>query len=308
MIHVRNLTRKYGDFVAVDSLSFEVPKGQIVGLLGHNGAGKTTTLRMLTGYLEPDEGLISIGNLTIGPDTHKIQNNLGYLAEQSPLYPEMSVQQYLQYVAKLRGIPLEKQASAIRQAIQATDLASKVSSYIHTLSKGYRQRVGVAQAIIHKPELLVLDEPTSGLDPSQILAMRDLIKNLAKSSTVILSTHIMQEVEAVCDRVVIMLNGRVALDSTLANLHKNNSINLSVDQSPDKIEPLVKKIKGVRSIDHVSTTGDVHSYKIVTKKNETMILTPIIAQKICEKGWKLYNINGEQRTLEGVFKEVNKAG
>ena len=191
---------------------------------------------MITGYLEPDDGEVTIGNLSIGKDTLEIQNKLGYLSEQSPLYPEMSVWQYLQYVAKLRGIPAEQQPQAVQQAIKDTDIAKKASSYIHTLSKGYRQRVGVAQAIIHKPEILILDEPTSGLDPSQIIAMRDLIKELSKSSTVILSTHIMQEVEAICDRVVIILNGRLALDETLVNLQTQNSIHLSVNQNLEEVQ------------------------------------------------------------------------
>ena len=176
VIEVQNLSRNYGSFTAVNGISFRIPKGQIIGLLGHNGAGKTTTLKVLTGYLEATSGTVKVAGMDVKTHRLEIQDKIGYLPENSPLYPEMTVLEYLQYVVRMRGLADGQQAGAIRDAIRATNLGSKASEKIETLSKGYRQRVGVAQAIIHKPEILILDEPTNGLDPTQILAMRQLIR------------------------------------------------------------------------------------------------------------------------------------
>ena len=307
MIEVTNLTRKYGSFTAVDSVSFSIPKGQIVGLLGHNGAGKTTTLRMLTGYLEPTSGTVSICGYDVNKNMDEIQEKLGYLSEQSSLYPEMPVWQYLQYVAQLRGIAQSEQEEAIRAAIIATDLGSKSGEFISTLSKGYRQRVGVAQAIIHKPEILVLDEPTNGLDPTQIQLMRTLIKNLAKTSTVILSTHIMQEVEAICDRVLIILNGKVAIDSSLSDLQHNNNITLSVKQELEQVKEALNEISAVKNIspNKLNNSG-IHTYSIEVEAVPSD-LAPTIARKIFDKGWDLYSIDSEFTDLETVFKELNSS-
>jgi ABC-2 type transport system ATP-binding protein len=304
VISVKDLSRKYGALVAVNSVSFEIPRGQIVGLLGHNGAGKTTTLKMLTGYLEPTAGTITIDGLNIADELRAVQSKIGYLSEQSPLYPEMPVWHYLEYVAELRGIPEHERESAIRAAILATDLQDKVGEVISTLSKGYRQRVGVAQAIIHKPEILILDEPTNGLDPSQILAMRNLIKSLSKTSTVIISTHIMQEVEAICDRVIIILKGQIAVDETIENLHKNKKIILGVTQNLAEVQSLTSQIKGISSVTLESQEGAVHRYSIEVETNASA-MAPSIARSVLAKGWDLYQINSEFKNLESVFKEVN---
>ncbi len=307
MISVQNLTRKYGDFTAVRSVSFEIPRGQIVGLLGHNGAGKTTTLKMITGYLEPTEGRVLIGGIDIQQDRLRVQEKIGYLSEQSSLYPEMSVWQYLDYVAQLRGIPEDRRMQAVRDAVVATDLQPKVGAPIHTLSKGYRQRVGVAQAIVHKPEILVLDEPTNGLDPTQILAMRNLIKDLSKSTTVIISTHIMQEVEAICDRVLIVLNGKLALDASMAELQKGSMLHLSVNR---KFADVSSMIKGISDVSHVEESGvaqgDVHHYLLQTENAAMEKVASVVAKRVVEQGWDLYRIHHEHRDLETVFKEVNR--
>lgn len=305
MITVQNLTRKYGDFTAVRSISFEIPRGQIVGLLGHNGAGKTTTLKMLTGYLEPTEGRVLIAGLDIQEERLRVQEKIGYLSEQSSLYPEMSVWQYLEYVADLRGIPEEKRTQAVRDAVIATDLQPKISAPIHTLSKGYRQRVGVAQAIVHKPEILVLDEPTNGLDPTQIQSMRKLIKDLSRSTTVIISTHIMQEVEAICDRVLIILNGKLALDATLEELQKGNTLHLSVNQGIAAVTGLLKGISDITNIEAVDSHGEVHHYLLQTS-NDREKSAALVAKKVAEQGWDLYRLHHEHRNLETVFKEVNR--
>lgn len=307
MIVVKNLTRKYGDFTAVNSISFEIPKGEIIGLLGHNGAGKTTTLKMLTGYLEPTAGSVVIDDLDICDHRLEVQRKIGYLSESSPLYPEMTVYQYLDYVAQLRDIPDSRRPEAIKDAIRATDLAAKAAETIDTLSKGYKQRVGVAQAIIHKPEILLLDEPTNGLDPTQIFAMRSLIKELAVDSTVIISTHIMQEVEAICDRVLIVLNGKLAVDSKLEDLQRANNITLTLKQELNEVRSLISSVSGVTEVEAFDQADGLNHFRIKTA-DENQEITPHIARKVFEKGWDLYHIHREHRNLESVFKEVNRSG
>lgn len=306
MIEVKDLVRRYGNFVAVKGISFQIPKGQIIGLLGHNGAGKTTTIKVMTGYLEPTEGEIFIDGLNIRENSLKIQEKIGYLPENSPLYPEMSVIEYLSYVAGMRGIPEEEQPAAIAKAIQSTDLKAKAGEKISTLSKGYRQRVGVAQAIIHDPEILILDEPTNGLDPTQILAMRNLIKRLSKTTTVILSTHIMQEVEAICDRVLIVLDGRLIVDSNLDELRAEGQISLALDKNPEEARSVLGAISGVESVssEHQSA-GNLWKYQL-KPKTENEEVAAEIARTVVEKGWNLYALSRDKRNLETVFREVSK--
>ncbi len=304
MIKVKNLTRKFGTFTAVNSISFEIPRGQIVGLLGHNGAGKTTTLKMITGFLEGTSGEIKIDGMDINEQRLQIQSRIGYLPENSPLYPEMTVIEYLQYVARLRGIDESQIPEALQAAILATDLKDKASQLIATLSKGYKQRVGVAQAILHKPDILILDEPTNGLDPTQILGMRQLIKNLSKSSTIIISTHIMQEVEAICDRVLIVLNGRLAEDTLMSDLKKGNAINLQVKETPEHVEPTLRAVTGVKSVTSSLRNDGIYAYSVSLQDDKSNI-TPYLAKAILAKGWDLYSLSQEQRDLETVFREVN---
>lgn len=218
MIKIKHLGRAYGDFVAVDDISFSIAKGEIVGLLGHNGAGNTTVMKMLSGYLEPSAGHIEIDGLDIARERAAVQERIGYLPGSLPLYPEMSVADYLDYATRLKGLEEGEIHGEIRRVVQATDLTAKLLAPIATLSRGYKQRVGVAQAILGKPKLLILDEPTNGLDPTQTQQMRKLIRTIARDATVILSTHIMQEVDALCDRVLIMRSGELALDENPASL------------------------------------------------------------------------------------------
>ncbi len=307
MIAVRNLTRNYGSFTAVNSVSFEIPKGQIVGLLGHNGAGKTTTLKMLTGFLEPSSGQVHIDGIDMTSDPLTIQKKIGYLSEQSPLYPEMTVWQYLYYVAEMRGIPASDIPNAVRDAILDTDLVPKAQELITTLSRGYQQRVGVAQAIIHRPEILVLDEPTNGLDPTQIQAMRQLILNLAKKATVILSTHILQEVTAICDRVIIIMHGRKVVDDTLAALQKDNSIQIELREGQDEVRALLSKVSGVQDIDSAKLHNGLHSYSVKID-GDVASIAPAIAKKIVTQGWDLYSLHAESRNLEAVFNDLNRGG
>ena len=204
MISVSNLSRSYGSTLAVDNVSFEITNGEVVGLLGHNGAGKTTIMKMITGFIEPSSGSVEVDGLVLRGEHCWYSKKIGYLPENCPVWPEMRVTDYLIYQAKLHLVEEAMIGSLVSEAIEKTRLTEKATARIDTLSRGYRQRVGVAQALLHKPDILILDEPTNGLDPNQILQMRELIKELAKSSTVIVSTHVLQEVQAICERVLIM--------------------------------------------------------------------------------------------------------
>ena len=239
MIEVQHLTRRYGDLVAVDDVSFRIDHGEVVGLLGHNGAGKTTIMKMLTGFLEPTSGMIRLADLEIGTDTRAIQARLGYLPENCPVWPEMTVIDYLDYQANLHGLPEGQRRAAIAKAIRRTALKEKATATIQTLSRGYRQRVGVAQAILHEPDIVILDEPTNGLDPTQIRQMRDLIRELAQTATVMISTHILQEVQAICDRVIIIRNGHKALDASMAGSSSCGSLS---GVSAPSFQPIVNPL------------------------------------------------------------------
>jgi len=218
VLEATNLSRNYGDFMAVDDVSFAIESGEIVGLLGHNGAGKTTIMKMLTGYIEPSAGQVRVGGRLVETDMQAVQAELGYLPENLPVYPEMSIIDYLDYTATMRGVSAVERPRAVARAIAATELGARAGSPIATLSRGFRQRVGVAQAIVHDPKYVILDEPTNGLDPAQTQQMRKLIQTLAERATVILSTHIMQEVSAVCSRAIILRGGKLVFDEQMSSL------------------------------------------------------------------------------------------
>jgi ABC-2 type transport system ATP-binding protein len=221
MISVRNLTRFYDTFPAVDDVTFEVGKGQIWGLLGPNGAGKTTLMKILTGFHFPSAGEAQIGGMDVVHDTTGVQSIVGYLPEMAPLYKEMSVLEYLGFIADVRGITQEERGGRIETTAKECGIADVLGKSISTLSKGYRQRVGLAQAILHDPDILILDEPTTGLDPNQILEFRELIKRIGSSKTVILSTHILQEVEAICDHLMIMNQGKILASGAVGEVTRS---------------------------------------------------------------------------------------
>ena len=258
MISVSNLSRSYGSTLAVDNVSFEITNGEVVGLLGHNGAGKTTIMKMITGFIEPSAGSVEVDGLVLGENTVGIQKKIGYLPENCPVWPEMRVTDYLIYQAKLHLVEEAMIGSLVSEAIEKTRLTEKATARIDTLSRGYRQRVGVAQALLHKPDILILDEPTNGLDPNQILQMRELIKELAKSSTVIVSTHVLQEVQAICERVLIMRGGQLVLDSKIKDLQSENKIIFNFQPSESDVikmlseSPLVKKVEEVQNSETTS--------------------------------------------------------
>ena len=315
MLQVNQLTRCYGSFKAVDNVSFSIDKGEIVGLLGHNGAGKTTIMKMVSGFLEPNQGDVIVDGIALADEPKKVQLGLGYLPENLPVYPEMSVADYLDYAADLKGLQGADKQNEIKRAINETDISAKLLASISTLSRGYKQRVGVAQAILGRPKLLILDEPTNGLDPEQTQHMRQLIRDIAKNATVILSTHIMQEVDALCSRVLMLKSGQLAVDSTLNELRQSQHLILSTSMSTDQVKSLtaIKDIGSISSIvDSKQTgidskeTGDFQ-YRIQLQQNTPIKeLSAQLAKAVIESGHSLYQLQAEQRDLETLFREVNE--
>lgn len=309
MITVENVTRKYGDFKAVDDISFNISSGEIVGLLGHNGAGKTTILKMLTGYLEPTAGTITINGKGIAADRRQVQKDIGYLPENCPVYPEMTVVDYLDYSASLHGVDAGSRDRLVSQAIRNTALGEKGHQLISTLSRGYRQRTGVAQAILHAPKLLILDEPTNGLDPTQIQQMRELIKELAKHSTVIISTHILQEVQAVCDRVIIIKNGRKVLDSRIDALQQDSRLIVAVESSGGSVPEKLLEVENITKVEACSPASPSAARSTfalsVSAQDDREKSAAAVARKIMDEGWALYSLGYEARDLESVFAQIS---
>lgn len=301
MIKVESLSRNYGDFKAVKEVSFEINKGEVVGLLGHNGAGKTTIMKMLTGYLEPTSGSIQVDHLNIENDTRAIQARIGYLPENCPVWPEMTVIDYLEYQAHLHNVEEGAIAQAVAQAIRRTSLKEKATATIQTLSRGYQQRVGVAQAILHNPDIIILDEPTNGLDPTQIFQMRELIRELAKTATVIISTHILQEVQAVCERVLIMRNGELVVDSRIEDLQSGQHLQITINN--ENAADYLNRVEGVAKVHKVQSSYSRTTYRLDCGEE----VAPEIVSAVNNAGDRLYRIQPEIRNLETVFAEVNAA-
>ena len=299
MIQVEHLSRCYDDLTAVDDVSFHIGHGEVVGLLGHNGAGKTTIMKMLTGFLEPTSGTIRVDDLDIDRNIRAIQGRIGYLPENCPLYPEMTVMDYLDYQANLHGLADDRRPGAIARAIRRTALQEKATQPIQTLSRGYRQRVGVAQAILHEPAIVILDEPTNGLDPTQILHMRELIRELATTATVIVSTHILQEVQAVCDRVLILRAGKLAVDSRLDDLRQGRRLLVSVD---DEATESLARVEGVAGVEPRGKANGRWTYALDADDE----VAPRVVAALAAAGRRLYILQPEHRDLETVFAEVNE--
>jgi len=312
MLEVTQLTRNYGALKAIEDVSFKIGKGEIVGLLGHNGAGKTTIMKIISGYLEPNQGTVCVDDINLADHPKMVQMGLGYLPENLPIYSDMTVAEYLDYAADLKGLEGEQKLKEIKKAIIDTDIAQKLLSPIATLSRGFKQRVGVAQAILGQPKLLILDEPTNGLDPDQTQHMRELIREIAKNATVILSTHIMQEVDALCTRVLILRAGKLAVDEKLENLRGSDKIHLQTSMPEQEVSMLMDldEIKSVRLLDKENYQQDkliVYSYQITLNltTNQRKICAHLASIIISEK-YQLYTLHAIQRDLETLFKEVNE--
>jgi ABC-2 type transport system ATP-binding protein len=312
MITLNNLTKKYGEQIVVNDVSFEVKAGEILGFLGPNGAGKTTTMRMLTCYLPPTSGTATVDGLDIHEDSMKIRNKIGYLPEDNPLYLDMNVVDYLKFAAKLHGVPQHKMKERLERVIETCGLRREFHKDIGELSKGYRQRVGLAQAMIHDPKYLILDEPTTGLDPNQIIEIRHLIKELGKEKTVILSTHIMQEVQASCDRVLIINRGNIVADGTPEELQSTfkgkETFHLEL-KLPDhqKFEDILwSKFPQLTSVDSVMLSDDENIWHINLETEKDIDLREDIFKLAVEKGWIILEMHREHVSLEHVFIELTQ--
>lgn len=312
MIHATHISRRYGNFTAVDDVSFTINSGEIVGLLGHNGAGKTTIMKMLTGFLEPSTGEIVIDGKSLEDNANSIQQLIGYLPENLPVYPEMTVMDHLFYCARMRNIPTAEIDTRVTDAIAKTQLEEKALQPIATLSRGYKQRVGVAQALIHNPKILILDEPTNGLDPHQTQQMRHLIRSLAKQATVIVSTHIMQEVDALCDRVLILDGGQLAVDQTMEELRRCEHIALETSASLETVNAFLaefyveEKSQASAPATALTTDNGVTGYQLpVTDKLDPRALCAWMTGKLVDAGEKVFDIHPILRDLETVFRNIH---
>jgi len=310
MIHVENLTKYYNDFCAVDQISFNIKKGEILGLLGPNGAGKTTTLRMLTGYFMPTSGTIRVKDYLLDEHLIEIKKLMGYLPESAPLYHSMLVFDYLDYVARIRGMDKNERISRIRQLVDLCGLGEIMHRGIHELSKGLNQRVGLAHAMMTDPEILILDEPTSGLDPNQIVEIRKIIKKIGEEKTVILSTHILSEVEATCDRVVIINKGRIVADDAMENLKQSagqkyfihiDLLNADFQDVHDRFS----KIDGIETVERIPEAKN-GSLGIRLACESPVDLRETIYQAIKQTSWVIIGFHQETKTLETVFRELTK--
>lgn len=305
MIEVSNLSKAYGSIQALNEISFHVAPGEVVGLLGPNGAGKSTTIKILTGYLQPDSGSVQVDNLNVLTHPRQVQARIGYLSENPPLYPDMSVQSYLLLMADLREIPRDEQIARLSEAVYATGLTEHLVRPIGELSKGFRQRVGLAQAILHQPKLLILDEPTVGLDPTQIVEIRNLIRRLARRSTILFSSHILSEVEAVCDRVVIMMNGQIRADARLEELANTSDAVLVLQRDTANVEQALRALDKVEAVEKSDSPGSRPTYRIRGAGDAD--LCPAIFELARAEAWPVRELRPDVRTLENVFNEIAMA-
>ncbi|MAG83932.1 MFS transporter [Candidatus Poribacteria bacterium] len=309
MIEVKNLTKNYGSFAALKGISFHIEKGEVIGFLGPNGAGKTTTMRILTCFMPPTGGRAIVAGYDVFSDSLAVRKRVGYLPENVPLYHEMTTYGYLKYVAKIKGTPQKELTNRIDYVMNACGLLDRQHQIIGQLSKGYRQRVGLAQSLIHNPDVIILDEPTSGLDPRQVIEIRELVKELGKDRTIILSTHILAEVSLTCERVIIINEGEIAGDILLSNggvssikrasgtqasLNNSNTLDLEIHGNPQEIESTLAEIPGVDVIDIRDSIYRV-SYPI------DVDLRSNISSTIISKGWKLLEMRSIEMTIEEVF-------
>lgn len=309
MIEIKNLVKKFGSQKVLDHISFSVKKGEILGFLGPNGAGKTTTMKIITSFWSPTSGEVVIDGININDDSLAIRKKIGYLPETVPLYEEMRVFEYLKFIAEIRQIPADKIKERIKEVIESCGLKAVIRKPIEELSKGYRQRVGLAQAIMHAPEILILDEPTTGLDPNQIAEIRELIRNIGKEKTIIFSTHILSEVSAICDRVIIINNGKIAGEGSpaeLASRAKSQDIIYVKVKGPR--EAVLEKIKSLPNVSKVAEkdreSDDIYGYDIEPAGGADLRET--LARTMMEAGWSILEFSKKSVSLEDVFRELTK--
>jgi ABC-2 type transport system ATP-binding protein len=308
MIQVEGLTKRYARNVAVDHVSFSVEKGQIVGFLGPNGAGKTTTMRMLTCYMPPSEGTAKIAGFDVIEKPLEVKKRIGYLPENPPVYPDMEVGEYLQFVARLKGIAEKEVLARSEDAARRCSVKDVWSKLIGKLSKGYRQRVGLAQAILHNPDVLILDEPTSGFDPKQILETRDLIRSLGGDHTIVLSTHILQEVKAMCESLIIINKGKIATSGRLDELTRSNGAILEVS-APEgaTVGEITAAVSALSGVEKANAVDDGGLWRVEVTTLPGAELRPQLAQAILAQGWNLYRLDSASVSLDEMFLRLTSA-
>ena len=305
MIDVQHLTKQYGPVTAVSDVSFKVEKGEILGFLGPNGAGKTTTMRILTGYMPPTDGKAFVAGYDVQEQPIEAKRRTGYLPETPPLYPDMTVRDYLAFCARIKGVPKSEQKTRVATTMERTRIADVANRHCAKLSKGYRQRVGLAQALLHNPDVLILDEPTAGLDPKQIIETRNLIRGLAGDHTIVLSTHILPEVSQTCNRVVIINRGHVVAVDTPENLTNrlggSSAMYVEVDAGGADASSALSTVAGVSGVSVSSTRGGVTGYEVASAGRD---VRRELASTIVARGWGLLELRPMRMSLEEIFLQV----
>lgn len=311
MIEVKNVTKKYGSFVAVNDISFSINDGEIVGFLGPNGAGKSTTMNVITGFIEQTEGNVIVNGFDTIKKPKKAKQEIGYMPEGVPLYTDLTVKEFVSYMADLRKVDKKQKKENIQKVLKETGLDTMQNKLIKNLSRGQKQRVSLAGTLVGNPKILILDEPTVGLDPKQITEIRSLIKNLGKNHTVILSSHILSEVSQICDRVIIINNGKIVAIDTPENLEKkvadNNVIYVTVEDSENKIEKIKDKIDGVKKVELIKTNEDNTKQYVITG-NEEINLNKVIFSEFAKEGITIFEMKKAEATLEDAFMKIIKEG
>lgn len=311
MIEVNNITKKYGSVTAVDNISFKIDKGEIIGLLGPNGAGKSTTMNMITGYIEPTEGQIIINGFDISKKSKKAKAQIGYMPEGVPLYSDLTVKEFVTYMAELKKVERKERKEKVEKIIEQTGLKDVANKLTRNLSRGYKQRVSMAGALVGEPEILILDEPTVGLDPKQITEIRALIKELGKTHTVIISSHILSEISQICNKVIIINKGKIVAIDTPENLEnkvsKNNSIYVTVEDTENKINEVKEKIEEIKEIKLIKENEDGTKQYVLESKDD-VDLRKIIFTEFAKENITIFEMKKADATLEDAFMNLIEGG
>lgn len=310
MIQVENLVKKYGPHLAVDNLSFSVEKGQIYGFLGPNGAGKSTTMNIMTGYIASDSGVVTINDYDILKEPEKAKRSIGYLPENPPLYTDMTVKEYLCFAAELKKVPRKERSSHVDEIIETVQLTDVKNRLIRNISKGYKQRVGLAQALVGNPEVLILDEPMVGLDPKQIIEMRDLIKGLAGNHTIILSSHILSEISAVCDHIMIISHGKLAASGSPQELQEmmrtKTELEITAFGTKERAEEIMQKIGGIETYT-IESAQETDSVRILLTEAGGKDMRRELSVALSQEGMPILSMNRIEKTLEDIFLELTES-
>jgi len=307
MIEITNLSKRFGELTAVDDVSFQVRRGDVLGFLGPNGAGKSTTMKMISGFIAPDAGTVVVGGDDISLHPVAVKRRIGYLPEGAPLYGDMTVKGFLGFVAEIRGYRGAEQQQRVARVVELVSLGAVLDKAVETLSKGFKRRVGLAQAIIHDPEVLILDEPTDGLDPNQKHEVRKLIRGMAEDKIIVLSTHILEEVEAVCNRAIIIAEGRIVSDGTPAELEARSTLHNAVSitlraGAADGVRDALATIPDVRSVEVVKGSDERTRFQVFPKGEAVLI--EAVGRMVREHGWEIEELRAEHGQLDEVFRRV----